>query len=65
MFAILIPVNSSAICAIGYSGTTLTVQFHNGRSYDHPGVPAWVFCGLLLAPSKGAFYNAYIRGRYR
>jgi hypothetical protein len=58
-------VNSSAIRAIGCDGSTLTVQFHNGRIYDHPGVPYSVYEGLMLAPSKGAYYNHYIRGRYR
>lgn len=61
----LIPVNSSAIRAAGYFGGILTVEFTNGRTYDHPGVPYLLFVGLLLAPSKGAYYNRYIRGRYR
>jgi hypothetical protein len=63
--ATLIPVSSSAIRAIGYDGSTLTVEFPNGRTYDHPGVPYSVYEGLMQAPSKGAFYNSYIRGRYR
>ncbi len=61
----MIPVNSSAIRAVGYFGGILTVEFTNGRTYDHPGVPVWVFLGLMAASSKGAFYNRYIRGRYR
>ena len=61
----LIPINSSAIAAVGYFGGILTVEFTNGRIYHHPGVPYWVFAGLLLAPSKGAYYNAHIRGRYK
>jgi hypothetical protein len=61
----LIPVYSSAIRAVGYFGGILTVQFHSGRTYDHPGVPYWIFAGLMLASSKGTFYNRYIRGRYR
>jgi hypothetical protein len=36
----LILVNSSAIRAVGYDGHTFTVEFHTGRTYDHPGVPA-------------------------
>ena len=65
MDATLTPVNSSAIAAVGYDGYTLTVEFHNGRIYDHPGVPYEVFLGLMHASSKGAFYNRYIRGKYR
>jgi len=61
----LIPVSSSAITAIGWAGGILRVLFRNGRLYDHPGVPYGVYLALLLAPSKGAYYNAAIRGRYR
>ena len=61
----LITVNSSAIRAVGYDGYTLTVEFHTGRIYDHPGVPHSVFAGLMQAGSKGAYYNRHIRGRYK
>ena len=61
----LIQVNSSAISAVGYDGYTLTVEFHSGRVYDHPGVPASIWHGLMNASSIGAYYNRYIRGRYR
>ena len=61
----LIPVNSSAIRAIGYDGSTLTVEFHNGRIYDHPGVPESMVHELMNASSMGAYYNRHIRGRYR
>lgn len=65
MTATMILVNSSAIRAVGYDGYTLTVEFHNGRVYEHPGVPDSVFEGLVRAASKGAFYSRYIRGRFR
>lgn len=61
----LTPVNSSAIRAVGYDGYTLSVEFHNSGVYDHPGVPYDVYAGLMAASSKGAYYNRYIRGRYR
>lgn len=57
-------VNSSAIRAIGYDGSTLVVIFHNSGRYDHPGVPASVYRGLMNSSSKGQYYNQYIRGRY-
>lgn len=60
----LTSVNSSAIRAVGYDGHTLTVEFHTGRIYDHPGVPYSVYAGLMQAGSKCAFYNRHIRGRY-
>jgi len=61
----LIPVNSSAIRAVGYDGSTLAVLFHTSDTvYEHPGVPLSVFLGLMRAPSLGAYYNKNIRGRY-
>ena len=65
MYATMILVNSSAIRAVGYDGSMLTVEFHTGRTYNHPGVPESVFHGLITASSKGVFYNKNIRGRYR
>jgi hypothetical protein len=61
----MISVNSTVIAAIGFDGYILSVEFHNGRTYDHPGVPYEVYAGLMSASSKGAYYNRYIRGRYR
>jgi hypothetical protein len=63
----LIQVNSSAIRAVGYDydGSTLTVEFHTGRVYDHPGVPYWVYMEFMNASSMGAYYNQNIRGKYR
>jgi hypothetical protein len=61
----MIRVSSSAICAVGYDGSTLTVEFHSGKVYDHPHVPYSVYAGLLRASSKGAYYNEHIRGKYR
>ena len=61
----MIPVHSSAIAAIGWANGVLTVVFRNGRAYDHAGVPYLVYVALMLSPSKGAFYNAHIRRRFR
>ena len=62
----MIPVNSSAIRAIGYDGHTLFVQFHTSDTiYSHPGVPYSLFVDLLRTETKGTFYNRHIRGRYR
>lgn len=63
---ILIPVNSSAIRAVGYNGFTLAVLFHTSDTvYEHPGVPLSVFLGLMWAESMGAYYNQHIRGKYK
>lgn len=61
----LIPVRSSAIRAIGYDGSTLTVEFHTGRTYRHPQVPYSLFEGLLNATSPGTYYNKQIRGKFK
>ena len=53
-----------AIRAVGYDGHTLTVEFHTGRIYDHLGVSYQVYVEFMNAPSMGAYYNRYIRGRY-
>jgi hypothetical protein len=61
----MIPVNSSSIAYVGYANGVLAVVFHTSNTtYIHPGVPYWVYCGLMQADSMGAFYNRYIRGRY-
>ena len=65
IFTAMIPVDSSAIRAVGYDGSTLTVEFHTGRVYDHPHVPYHVYAGLMSASSMGAYYNRHIRGKYR
>jgi hypothetical protein len=61
----MIPVNSTAIAAVGYDGSTLRVEFHSGRDYDHHGVPYAVYVGLITADSVGRYYNQHIRGKYR
>lgn len=61
----MIQVSSSAIRAIGYDGYTLTVEFHDSGSYDHPGVPESVYRGLMESSSKGGYYNRNIRGKYK
>jgi hypothetical protein len=65
MYAALTIVNSSAIRAVGYDGHTLTVEFHTGRIYDHPGVPYSVYVEFMNTSSMGNYYSRHIRGRYR
>lgn len=60
----MIEVDSSAIRAIGYHAGTMTVLFHSGRDYDFPDFPYAVFLEFLNAPSKGEYFNHYIRGKY-
>jgi len=62
-----IPVSSSAITAVSYDITTrtLAIRFvNNPRRYDFYNVPKDVFHGLLSAPSKGRYFNDFIRDKY-
>jgi hypothetical protein len=63
----LIPVQSSAISAIGYDSTTgqMYVQFKHGKVYAFCGVPQHVYEAFLSAGSKGHYYDTYIRDRYQ
>jgi hypothetical protein len=65
MYVEMTRVSSSFICAIGYSGDTLFVEFATGETYPHPGVPYYHFEGLLHASSVGTYYNQHIRGKYK
>jgi hypothetical protein len=59
-------VESSSIAAVGYDAgdATLEVEFLTGRVYRYFGVPAYLHDAFLTAPSKGQFFNTFIRDRY-
>ena len=63
----MIPIASSAFLGVDYNSETraLTVSFRDGRNYTHHGVPESVYKPFLNAPSKGKFYNQYIKGIYQ
>jgi KTSC domain len=42
----------------------LLIWMHNGRCYRYFYVPPIVYEGLLVADSKGRFYNTRIKGKY-
>ena len=60
------PLRSTAIALVEYDDETRTmeVEFVNGRSYTHAGVPQEVYDNLVSAGSPGSFYNSAIKGRY-
>jgi hypothetical protein len=62
----MIPVESSAIQAVGYDDDAeeLHVRYSDSGLYIYHGVPRDVFEELMLAPSKGAFING-IKDEYR
>ncbi len=42
----------------------LQLDFRDGSRYVYRGVAPDLFRELLCAPSKGSFFNRYIRGRF-
>lgn len=62
----LISVNSTAVAAIGYEHGVLYVLFHdNPKLYALPNVPYTLFAQFLNATSHGAFWNRYLRGKFK
>jgi hypothetical protein len=59
----MIPVTSSNLAAIGYDADTATlrIQFIRSGSYDYQGVPQDVYDGLLMATSKGQYFDQFIK----
>ncbi|WP_035803357.1 KTSC domain-containing protein [Kitasatospora mediocidica] len=63
----LVPVRSSDLAAVGYDpiASLLEVQFLDGRAYQYSGVPAVVHQRLMTAPSKGRYFDRFVkRARY-
>lgn len=60
-------VTSSNIVSIGYHAPTqeLAVEFKSGHVYHHKGVPASLVDDLDQAESKGRFYAANIKGKFK
>ena len=59
-------VESSTLAGVAYDAdrTILQLEFCDRTVYQYFGVPAAVYEALLLAPSKGAYFNRMIRGRF-
>ncbi len=60
------PVSSSTVRSIGYDRQTetLEIEFGSGRVYQYYGVPDRLHVEIMQAPSKGQFFNTYIRDQY-
>lgn len=60
-------INSTALVRVDYDAgrELLRIEFHDRTTYIYLGVPADVHDGLVVAPSKGTYFNRVIRGRYR
>jgi hypothetical protein len=59
-------VASSAIQLIEFDELTnrLEITFTSGKTYTYYAVPRSVYERFLDAPSKGTFFNEYIKDRY-
>ena len=57
---------STNLMSVGYDERTQTleVEFLNGRVYQYYDVPSHMHEQLMQAPSKGQFFNTYIRNSY-
>lgn len=63
---IVAAVQSTTLATVAYDHRTeiLRLEFRNGAVYSYSGVPALIHRALLTAPSKGAYFNRNIRGRF-
>jgi len=59
-------VESSTLATVAYDEARelLQLEFRGRAIYQYSGVSAAVHESLLLAPSKGRYFNRVIRGRY-
>jgi len=61
------PVQSTVLAAVGYDAAKrlLEIEFHSGAIYRYLEVPAEIHRRLLAAESKGHFFGANIRDKFR
>jgi hypothetical protein len=61
-----IAVESTTLATVGYddASSILELEFQSGANYQYFGVPAAMHQGLLDAPSKGSYFNQFIRGHF-
>lgn len=59
-------VESSTLTAVAYDNYNqmLQLRFRDGSIYSYSRVPADIYEALLIAPSKGKYFNSRIRGRF-
>ena len=60
-------VESSNLVSVGYDGNTATleIEFIRNSVYQYFDVPEMIYGGLMQASSKGGYFHANIRDRYR
>ena len=57
---------SSSLLSIGYNADhrVLEIEFSTGRIYHYFNVPFSVYQGLMLAESKGEYFQSHIRDKF-
>lgn len=62
-----VPVNSTLLASVAYNiaGSLLQLEFCDGAIYQYSAVPETIHQGLLVADSKGVYFNRQIRSRFR
>lgn len=58
-------VKSSNISHVGYSGTTLTIQFKSGAKWSYHDVPAHVHRDLMASDSVGGYFGSFIKNKFK
>jgi hypothetical protein len=61
------PVDSSVLASAGYDSAKrlLEIEFHSGAIYRYLEVPEEIYRRLLAAESKGHFFGAAVRDKFR
>ena len=61
-----LPAQSETIRSIGYDAATATleIEFHERGTYRYFDVPEFLYRGMLVAASKGAYFNKRIASRF-
>ena len=60
----IVELTSLATVAYDDARKLLQLEFCSRAIYQYFGVPAAVHAALLLAPTKGSYFNRVIRGRF-
>ncbi|HEV2247795.1 MAG TPA: KTSC domain-containing protein [Terriglobia bacterium] len=57
---------STTLATVAYDDVReqLQLEFRSGAVYQYHGVPAAVHQGLLNAPSKGSYFNRFVREHF-
>lgn len=57
-------IQSTNIKTAAWENETLTIEFHNGRTYRYLKVPVTIYNGLIEAPSAGRYLNTQVIGKF-